>query len=75
MSDSFHMFLWCCDIYYGMIDTLLSVVCGTYVINLNVIIISEQKVIILYIEVIQSTLMCHCKEKYIYIYIYSAANI
>jgi hypothetical protein len=53
-----------------MIDTLLSAACGTYVINLNVIIISEQKVIILYIEVIQLALMCLCREK-----IYSATNI
>jgi hypothetical protein len=29
----------------------------------NVIIVSERKVIILYIEVIQLALMCHCKEK------------
>jgi hypothetical protein len=72
VSDSLHMFLWCCDIYYGMIDTLLSAACGTYVINLNVIIISERKLIILYIEVIQSAIMCHCR---IYIYIYSATNI
>jgi len=70
VSDSFHIFLWCCDIYYSMIDTLLSAACGTYVINLNVIIISEQKVIILYIEVIQLALMCLCREK-----IYSATNI
>jgi hypothetical protein len=47
-----------------MTDTLLSATCGTYLINLNVIIIiSERKVIILYIEVIQSALMCHCKKK------------
>jgi hypothetical protein len=57
------MFLWCCDIYYGMIDTLLSAACGTYINNLYVVIISERKVIILYIEVIQLALMCHCKEK------------
>jgi len=70
VPDSFHMFLWCYDIYYGMTDTLLSAVCGTYVINFNVILISERKVIILYIEVILSTLMCHCKEK-----LFSAANL
>jgi hypothetical protein len=47
VSDSFHMFLWSCDGYYGTIDTLLSGACGTYIINLNVIIIiSEHKVII-----------------------------
>jgi hypothetical protein len=49
-----------------MIDTLLSAACGTYVINLNLIIISEQKVIILYIKVSLSALMCHCKEKIIF---------
>jgi hypothetical protein len=70
VSVSFHMFLWCYDIYYGMTDTLLSAACGTYVINLNVIIISEWKVIILYIDVILSALMCHCKEK-----LFSAANL
>jgi hypothetical protein len=53
-----------------MIDTSLSAACGTNVINLNVIIISEWKVIILYIEVILSALMCHCKEK-----LYSVANL
>jgi hypothetical protein len=53
-----------------MTDTLLSAGCGTYVINLNVIIISERKVIILYIEVILSALMCHCKEK-----LFFAANL
>jgi len=64
------MFLWCCDIYYSMIDTLLSAACDTYVINLNVIIISEQKVIILYNEVIRSALMCLYREKYIFCYQY-----
>jgi hypothetical protein len=38
----------------------------------NVIIVLERKVIILFIEVIQSALMCHCKTKK---NIYSAANI
>jgi hypothetical protein len=66
------MFLWYYDIYYGMIDTLLNATCGTYVINLNVIIISERKVIILYIEVIQSVLMCHCKEKLFLLPIYNS---
>jgi hypothetical protein len=44
-----------------MTDTLLSAACGTYVINLNVIIISERNVINFYFEVIMSALMCHCK--------------
>jgi hypothetical protein len=39
VSDSFHMFIWCYDTYYGMTDTLLSATCSTYVINLNIIII------------------------------------
>jgi hypothetical protein len=49
---------------------LLSAVCGTYVINLNVNILLERKVIILYIEVILSALICHFKEK-----LFSAANL
>jgi FlaA1/EpsC-like NDP-sugar epimerase len=36
------------------------VVCGTYVVIWKYFIISEQMVIILYIEVIQSVLMCYC---------------
>jgi hypothetical protein len=39
------------------------VACGTYVINWMYFIISEQMVIILYIEVIQSALMCYCKRR------------
>jgi hypothetical protein len=39
------------------------VVCGTYVVIWMNFIISEQMVIILYIKVIQSILMCYCKRK------------
>jgi hypothetical protein len=71
VSDSFHMFLWCYDIYYGMTNTLLSAACGTYVINLNVIIILERKVIILCIKVVLSALMCHCKEFFFSLPVYT----
>jgi hypothetical protein len=54
-----------------MTDTLLSAACGTYVINLNVIIISERKVITLYIEVI---LLARCvirKKNYFSLPVYT----
>jgi len=44
--------------------------CGTYVVIWMYFIISEQMVIILYIEVIQSALMCYYKRK-----MYSAINL
>jgi hypothetical protein len=44
--------------------------CDTYVVIWMFFIISEQMVIILYIEVIQLTLMCYCKRK-----IFSAVNL
>jgi hypothetical protein len=37
--------------------------CGTYVVIWMYFIISEQMVIILYIEIIQSALICYCKRK------------
>jgi hypothetical protein len=39
------------------------VACGTYVVNWMYFIISKQMVIILYVEVIQSVLMCYCKRR------------
>jgi hypothetical protein len=49
-----------------VITYLLSATWGTYVIILDVIIISEQNIIIF--KVIQSALMCHCKRKIIFRY-------
>jgi hypothetical protein len=54
---------------------LLSAACGTYIIILECNYYTKIKGYYFYIKVIQSALICHCKEKYIYIYIYSAANI
>jgi hypothetical protein len=42
------------------------VACDTYVVIWMYFIISEQMVIILYIEVIQSALMCYCERKMYY---------
>jgi FlaA1/EpsC-like NDP-sugar epimerase len=39
------------------------VACGMYVVIWKYFIISQQMVIVLYIEVIQSTLICYCKRR------------
>jgi hypothetical protein len=45
---------WLCNVF---------AVCGTYVVIWMYFTISEPMIIILYIEIIQSALMCYCKRK------------